>query len=564
MKYSYKQQDFWLLTLWVAIGILLRFYHLSLKSMWGDEWATLIFSLGHGFRGIPLDTIIPIETLLEPLRFQPNTPVQAVTKHLFSESNHPPLYFWLTHFWLRFWSEPGAYISIWTGRSLAALFGVCLIPINFALGWWISRKKSVGHFAAIAMAISPYGVYLSQEARHYTLAMIWISLSFGCLVAIIRQQQQQKKPAFWLIFLWIVCNSFGIASHYFMLLSLWSQGLVLDFFDLKEITHSWQSKPKFSQLLPNHWRRIIAGAIATALMVFILMSQWDSQTEGELTSWLNQDYGLSFEAFVPILRSLAWLLTMVLIPPLEVKNTGVIIVSAVVTVVILLWIVPKSITALRKLNDHLELHIVLLFIGANLLTLLGIVYILKIDLSLAPRYHFIYFPALTIVLGYLLNYFWEKPQSSGNFWQQSNRATSIILSLIILSSAIFVNFDLAYRKPEDGKAIAKLLPQRLNEYPTILATHYYEVAVTRTQIGLAWELQDLQTEFPFQFLLLDDFYEQNLAAQILEKIVDQLPETTQILMFNTHFAPPLDKCELFPDDGQRVNGYSYQKYLCRK
>lgn len=76
------------------------------------------------------------------------------------------------------------------------------------------------------MALSPYAVYLSQEARHYTLAMIWMTLSYGCVAKIIQAQQRSHKIPFQVLLGWLIVNTLGVASHYFMVLSLFAEGLV--------------------------------------------------------------------------------------------------------------------------------------------------------------------------------------------------------------------------------------------------------------------------------------------------------------------------------------------------
>ncbi|MGB2926730.1 MAG: glycosyltransferase family 39 protein [Limnothrix sp.] len=568
MKSKLKRQDLWLLTMWVAIGVFLRFYCLDLKSVWGDEWATLVFSLGHSFRDIPLDRLIDLSTLIEPLRYDSSTPIQAVTEHLFAESNHPPLYYWLTHLWLGLWSQDGEFISIWVGRSPAAFFGVLLIPTTFAVSWFSTRQKLAAHFAAIAMAVSPYAVYLSQEARHYTLAMLWITLSYGCVAQIIQDQQQRKIVSFKLIAAWIVVNSLGIASHYFMVLCLFAEGLVLLFFYAEEITYSWRKLPAIKHIFLPHWYRIIGGLLASWLSFYLLMSQWSSDSNGELTSWLNQDYGWSLDVLLPPLRSLAWLLGMIFMLPVEASQTWLVVLSAIALFLILIWFIPKATTALKHTWSQLETRIFSSLILANLCTLLGIVYLLKLDLSLAPRYHFTYFPAVILLLSILSANFWqpvENNQIALKFWQRSNKQTAIILVSLMLISSLSVNFDLAYRKPEDSKAIAqKVLRDLEDQQPAILSTHYYEIAVIRTQIGLAWELHNLNSTFAQQFLLLDNFRAKNKPAQILKKVVDNLSEPTKILMFNTHFQPPPAQCPRQSDEKIRAIGYSYYSYLCEQ
>jgi len=99
-------------------------------------------------------------------------------------SNHPPLYCsrslvdagWLTPSDKR---RYGAYVSVWAARSLPALLGAS-IPAVYGLSRLAFRSPLVSQLAAAMMAVSP-GIFLAQEARHYTLAF-WVIASLSCLV----------------------------------------------------------------------------------------------------------------------------------------------------------------------------------------------------------------------------------------------------------------------------------------------------------------------------------------------------------------------------------------------
>ena len=204
-----------LLLLWIAIGAGLRFTNLELKPPWADEWATLVFSLGHSFKTIPLEQIIELETLLQPLQLESGSSTQDVVTYLMQESTHPPIYFVLTHLWLKLFSQEGL-VSLSLARSLSVGLGVLGIPTIFALGKLITGSKTVGHIASVLMAISPYGIYLAQEARHYTLAILWVMASLACLVITVKRLVVKQSPAIAVIIIWVIVNSLGVATHYFL------------------------------------------------------------------------------------------------------------------------------------------------------------------------------------------------------------------------------------------------------------------------------------------------------------------------------------------------------------
>ncbi|MEB3225571.1 MAG: hypothetical protein VKJ86_07175 [Synechococcus sp.] len=560
-KFSYK--DFYLLGIWVGLGALLRFVNLTLKSVWGDEWATLVFSLGHGFRDIPLDQLISTEVLLAPLRYEPGTSLATVSKMLLTESNHPPLYYWLTHLWLDLWSIDGEFISIFVGRSPAAFFGVLLIPLTFGVSWWVTKNRWAAHGGAIAMALSPYALYLSQEARHYTLAMVWMTVSYGCLTKILQAQQQKKRAPFYVYLSWLMVNMLGVASHYFMVFSLCAEALVLFFFYVRDIRKYWHKRTSWKCFFPSYWRWNIPWVIASMVVTIILLNHWQSDNNAELTSWLNQDYGWSFDNLLPPLRSLGWALGMIFMLPVEADQAGIVILAAFFLVLLLIWFIPKILFSLKQIWQQLEIRIFSGIVLANLATILGTTYVLKLDITLAPRYHFTYFPGLAILLGMLLSHLWGNPYLKNILPPKNQRITVLIIVVLMGFSSLFVNIDLAYRKPENNQAIAHILQQNLDwKYPQIFATHYYELGVVRTQMGLAWALHQWDPALQPQFLILDNFFKQNTADKVLAETVSQLTERTQVLMFNTHFAPPESVCTFQAEVGHRVTGYSYRLYLC--
>ena len=168
----------WLLLLvWIAIATCLRLTNLDGKPPWTDEFSTLVFSLGNSFQDVPLDRAIAPDILLQPLQLHPNAEIKDVVDHLLTHSNHPPVYFILTHWWMQFFSKEGELVSLWGARSLSVIFGVASIPAIYGLAKLAFDSRLVGQLAAAIMAVSPYGIYLAQEARHYTLAILFVIAS---------------------------------------------------------------------------------------------------------------------------------------------------------------------------------------------------------------------------------------------------------------------------------------------------------------------------------------------------------------------------------------------------
>ncbi|MUG97551.1 phospholipid carrier-dependent glycosyltransferase, partial [Scytonema sp. UIC 10036] len=218
-----------LLLVWLLIGIGLRLMNLTAKPPWTDEFSTLVFSLGNSFLPVPLDKPIPTDILLHPLQPQIGVGVKDVLRHLLSESNHPPLYFILTHYWTKLFPTQDGLVSLWGARSLAAFLGALSVPAIYALSRLTFRSRVVSHIAAAIAATSPYAIFLAQESRHYTLAIVWVIASLACLVVTTRCIKERTQLPLWIALSWTGINALGIASHYFFTLTLCTEVFVLLF-----------------------------------------------------------------------------------------------------------------------------------------------------------------------------------------------------------------------------------------------------------------------------------------------------------------------------------------------
>lgn len=540
----------------MAIACCLRFGNLTFKTMWGDEWATLVFSLGSGFDSIPFDQIILTETLLAPLKVDISLPVSAVTESLLRESNHPPLYFWLTNLWLRLLSPDQQYVSIWAGRSLSALCGVLLIPLGFWLGWLSSHSRRLAHLTALVFAFSPTGVYLAQEARHYSFALIWVCLSIGCLIILIRGIKQGRSPSFLLLITWLMINAIGVASHFFVALHIWVEGLVLLWFYLEETGLPFRTKQNtkqfFMRIFSKSWRYIMLALAANIVMILIQLNAWSGNSDDKLTSWLNKDYGWSLAALEPIGRLILWLWGMLFNFPLEVQTQIVFIPAAIAMVGLFLWLSPQLIRATRQTIHNLESRIFLAVIISSIFTFFGIIYLAKLDVSLTPRYQFIYLPAVLLLFATLINHFWE----------QQKKRLSISILLLMLIGALSVNFDWVYRKPDPTTQLTHYIRNYATEQPLIIASRDHRAAEIRVLMGIAWKLHHQPlTRTPNFFILGHDNGDIN---SMLTQLRATFNKEFELWMVNTSTLPLEEEtgCDQQPEPRKGIPGTLYRRYLC--
>lgn len=137
-----------------AGGALLRFWDIGRDSLWEDEAASVFYAR------------LPVGALLG--------------RNL--DPGNPPGYRVLLKGWIALFGESEAGL-----RSMSALAGTLAV---LALGWlgrsW-SNRAAVGLCAAALLAISPYHVYYSREARGYALCVLLAIVSSWLLLAFLRR-----------------------------------------------------------------------------------------------------------------------------------------------------------------------------------------------------------------------------------------------------------------------------------------------------------------------------------------------------------------------------------------
>jgi tetratricopeptide (TPR) repeat protein len=167
----------------VVLGLGLRLYQLGADSLWLDEITTVITSRSE----------IPI------LDYQG------------ARDSHPPLLYLITRCFLILLGD-----SDFVVRLPAALLGCLALVVTYKLGGllWTSWE---GVMAALLLAISPYHVRYSQEARHYSLMVFLAIMSLVLLL----QALKRNRKSMWILY--GLCTSLNLYTHYFAFLILPSE-----------------------------------------------------------------------------------------------------------------------------------------------------------------------------------------------------------------------------------------------------------------------------------------------------------------------------------------------------
>lgn len=577
--------DFKLLLWWMAVGTLLRFTRLDAKPPWTDEFSTMVFSLGNSFRVVPLEQPISIDVLLQPLVQSPKqisalAQVQNAIERLLDESNHPPIYFALANLWMQlFPTAPGEYVSLWVARSLPALLGVASIPAMFLLGKIAFRSRSVAHLAAALIAVSPYGIYLSQEARHYTLAILLVIASLCCLAIaaqaiVIRQHLSQK-----IALIWIIVNSLGIAVHYFFVFTIGAEALAL-------IELLWQQKKtqpeKFFSLFSSHLKNILVVALGAMIGGLVWVPVWLGSADSRLTEWIYSDERTGFAWLSPIFQAIGGWIPILCLLPVESPSLPVVIISGLAMLIFFIWALPilgGGLQAQLNSENKENIKIFVVFVGGAITIFFGITYLAGIDLTRAARYNFVYFPGVIVLLAASLAVTWNNQ----NFFPKNKKAV-ILIWLMGLLSGLTVVSNLGYQKYYRPDLLVPIIYQASFFQNSSLPNPPAKVLIATTQrthvqigemMGIAWEFRRLYPQSDLianlKFFLA---HQENASCQkdncsagkSLEKAVAQLSKPTDVWLVNFQAPVNLEAQNCFPvkklNGASGVNGYNYQVYRC--
>ncbi|MBW4464610.1 MAG: glycosyltransferase family 39 protein [Pegethrix bostrychoides GSE-TBD4-15B] len=574
-----NRTDFWLLCLWIALGLGLRFVNLAAKPLWADEFSTIVFSLGNSFLTVPLDQVIAAETLLAPLKPNHSAGLAQVVERLVQESNHPPLYFLLNHLWLKLVSPLDGLVSAWNLRSLSALIGAISIPLSYWLGWLGFRSRVAAQISAALMAVSPFGIYLAQEGRHYTLAICWILLSLCCLMAAARQLRDRMSLPLGLCLGWIVINGLGIATHYFVALTLGAEAVVLLGLGLVQ---SWREGGIWHP--SSHWRRIWLVAAGTAATGLVWLPLLQDIQGSELTRWIYSPSRSGLAWLEPIAQALAGWATLLYLLPIQADSQLIRWLSGGALVLLLLWTLPKLYRGLRvqMLNRDARLGVMALslFVCCTALLFFGITYSLDADLTSAFRYNFVFFPGAIALIGGSLASSWDVALQIARspadrvspvllaLLRVSSRRVVVAIWLLSLAGAATVLSDLGYQKTHRPDQVVAAIAQQ-SQAPALIAIPHQTHGQTGRLMGLALGLEQLPDLPESQFLLAHGAQDQDAVVTTLRRNLNLLQRPLDLWLINFQTVPeqPLEDvlnqqhCQA-EGKSRSVDGYRYRLYRC--
>lgn len=507
-----QSKNYLILILIISLGTFLRFWHLDTKPLWLDEVITALLSLGHNYNEIPLNTLITLPEINQFFLIKPGVSCQNIIENLVNNSTHPPAFFCLLSQGMQL--LPDGNSLHWQIRSLPALWGTITILAIYFLNR-IAFSNSAGLMAATLMAVSPFAVYLSQEARHYTLPMLIITLSLICLIKIVQNISNFKQPNLLVLSTWIMLNTMGFYIHYFSILTYVAQLFIIvlvrakfspikdDYIvgnqlDIDDKANFFLRNKKIFQGI-NFLKNLFDYRLIKYLLPMIFFLPWipvllkhSATTE---TGWMPPPANIA-----PVYQTLVGWIIMVIAFPVEKQHILIKIVSGLMMIGIIILLGWYSVKGMKNIYraplTHLATYTLSLFIISCLGEFLIIIYLGQKDITVAPRYHFIYFPAVCALLGAILtnkhNVAKLPPKSQSIFTQNIKsllRADKLkwVIILVGIISCIFSNYNLVFLKSYHPDRVADHLSENPH-LPLVVLIGYNDTQDIALGLSFALEI----------------------------------------------------------------------------
>jgi mannosyltransferase len=231
-------------TLWIVLAISLlafglRVYRLNVQSFWWDEVYVALVS---------------------------HLPFPDWLNLVFTEErSHPPGFFFL----MSLWTQLG--IGEFVVRYASVLWGTLSVPLIYVLGARLGSRW-VGVLSAALLAVSPYHVWYSQEARMYAPWVFIALLSSYLFLRLLTSTDRRITLAF------AATSVAGLYLFYLFPFILLAQliFLILKLRRYRAATRHWMLANSFAGILFLPWLTAImtTGGFARAAIGWIQPAQW--------------------------------------------------------------------------------------------------------------------------------------------------------------------------------------------------------------------------------------------------------------------------------------------------
>ena len=224
---SEKKDGRWFDNLWfrillitaIALGIFFRTTGLGNKIYSHDEAYTSLYAAGYLGGDVFASlwdgndkTAEDMQEFLKPTKDK--NAIQVLSLMALYRPHQAPLFFILTYYWMQLVGYTPSAI-----RWLAAIFGLLSIPAMYWLGRELFQSSRAAIISAVMLALSPFHILFSQDARPYSLWTLATLVSSAAFLRAIRKNTMST----WIVY--SLALILGIYSHQLFILVILVQGL---------------------------------------------------------------------------------------------------------------------------------------------------------------------------------------------------------------------------------------------------------------------------------------------------------------------------------------------------
>ena len=224
---SIKDKYTWLLLLLLLVGFALRVYQLSHESIWFDEGASIYFAK------------------------------KSVPEIFFLKESNPPLYYIVLHWWINVFGD-----SEFSVRFPSVIFALLSLVMMYAVGKRLFGKD-IGLIGALMLGVSRFHIYLSQEARAYSLSGLLTLVSMYFFLGLLKERRRMHLAGY------IFSSCLLMYSHIYGFFIIAAQNIcygTLTFFSKPDCTLSrkkWILLQGILLCLFAPWAKTFIGQVAT-------------------------------------------------------------------------------------------------------------------------------------------------------------------------------------------------------------------------------------------------------------------------------------------------------------
>ena len=220
--------------------------------------AAVLRALALGSESLWLDEAVSVEMSGQSLT--------SIVDSTATGDTNPPLYYMLLHVWTLVFGESEVAV-----RSLSACLGAISVVLVYKVGGLLFDRR-VGVIAALLLAISPYAIYYSQEARHYSLLLLLTLLSYLLFVRLLRADRRSTIA----LAAYTLVNIMLCYTHICGVLVVGSQILYFLLF-----------RGRYPKVRPPLWASQAATLVAFSPWVFVIVTRSFEQASDAL-EWIPE------------------------------------------------------------------------------------------------------------------------------------------------------------------------------------------------------------------------------------------------------------------------------------